>query len=235
MTQKEKLYEQVLIAENEYKTLKGDKNLYAIDGMKKSGILQINAKDFTLAELKTRLAIAQEQVKVNKQTKAVEEYFATPEGAKRKQELEEQREVNLCVLTSSRDRYVAEAKALIEPILSENWKMDCTEVAYINIFLTDPVDGKKVFGHDFEFRLNTDWDKEDKIVYTLTTNMGTMGSFNPTKDIERVSLYKVFADIVSNRQLIEDLKSIMIQADASKWQSRENIRNIDKQLKNPLA
>lgn len=235
MTQKEKLYEQVLIVENEYKALKGDKHLVAIEGMKNSGILGMNAKGYSLAELKTRLAIAEKQVEAAKQAKAVEEYFSTPEGAKRKRILEEGREYNIEVMRHNRDYYVAEAKALIEPMLPENWKMYCTEVAYINIFLTNPVDGEKVFGHEFELRLNTEWDKEDKVIYTIASNMGTMGSFDPTRDIERVSLYKVFADIISNKQLIEDLKSVMIQADASKQKSRENIRIINNQLKNPLA
>ena len=236
MTQKEKLYEQILITGNEYKVLIGKSEMTIdIDTIKKDGSFAAYAKMRSLAELKESLADMQIKVEKAKQAKAVEAYFATPEGAARKQELEEERKFNIRANRKLREEYTCKAKAIIEPILPENWKMDCTEVAYINIFLTDPVNGKKVFGHDFEIRLNTDWDKEDKIVYTLTTNIGSMGSFDPIHDFKRVSLYKVFADIVSNRKLMEYLESIMIQADASKQQSRENISNINKQLKNPLA
>lgn len=236
MTQKEKLYEQLLIAGNEYKTLIG-KSMMAIDidAIKRAGSFSAYAAMRSLAELKESLADMQAKVKAAKQAKAIEEYFATPEGAARKADLEMQRESNKRAAIKLRDEYIAEAKALIEPTLPKHWKMACSEVEHIYIRLTDPVTGEKVFGHEFELHLNQDWDREDNPRYKITTNMGTMGSFDPIHDFKRISLYKTFADIVSNQSLMEAIQSIMIQANGSRQQFRENMRDIDNQLKNPLA
>lgn len=234
MTQKEKLYEQVLIAENEYKALKGDKHPYAIVGMKNSGILQMNAKAYSLKELKESLANMQAKVEAAKQAKAVEEYFATPEGAARKQELEDNLVWEQDSLLFSRQKYSENMTLLIRPHLDENWKVRCYEASNIYIYLADLVDGKEIFGHSFELHLGYDINKDDKIIYHVDANIGSR-TLNVTHDKDYLSLFKTFADIISNKPLMDDVLSIMLQAKGAKDSIQERISEIKRQLKKPLA
>lgn len=193
------------------------------------------AKHYTVADLEKEIECAKSDLEKAQQRNKVEKYFATPEGAAKKEVLEMQLDSYKRAALKLRDEYIAEAKALIEPILPENWSMDCSEVEFIHIRLTDPITGDEVFGHDFELRLRQTWDrKDDNYTYSVDANIGTMGGFNPLKDRKRVSLYKVFSDIVSNDKVIDKLLTIMTQASGSKWQTRENIREIQKQLENPF-
>lgn len=233
MTQKEKLYEQVLIAENEYKALKGQ-SLVDIEGMKSRGTFAVNAKCFALAELQNKLAIAQESVRATRQAKAVEEYFSTPEGAKRKQELEDNLVMEQDSLLFSRQKYSENMVLLIMPHLDENWKVECLEANHIRIYLIDPVDGKEIFGHNFELHLGYDISRDDKINYHVDANIGSR-TLDVTHDKNYLSLFKTFADIISNKQLMDDVLSIMLQAKGAKDSIHERIAEIKRQLKNPLA
>lgn len=232
MTQKEKLYEQVLIAENEYKALKG-RPLVDIEGMKNRGTFAANAKCFTSAEFKGRLAIAKEQVEAAKQFKAAEEYFATPEGAARKQELEDNLAMEKDSLLFSRQKYSENMALLIMPNLDENWKVKCSEASHICIYLADPVNGKEIFGHSFELHLGYNINKDDKIIYHVDANIGSR-TFDVTHDKDYLSLFKTFADIISNKQLMDDVLSIMLQAKGAKDSIHERISEIKRQLQNPL-
>lgn len=230
MTQKEKLLKELKELQYDIALESGKPTKQIVESH-----IAWEAKHYTVANLKKEIEHAKANLAKLQQRNQIEKYFATPEGAARKADLEMQRESNKRAAIKLRDEYIAEAKALIEPTLPKHWKMACSEVEHIYIRLTDPVTGEKVFGHEFELHLNQDWDREDNPRYKVTTNMGTMGSFDPIHDFKRMSLYKTFADIVSNKSLMEAIQSIMIQANGSKQQFRKNMRDIDNQLKNQLA
>lgn len=235
MTQKEKLYEQVLIASNEYKQLSGKSEMIVdIEAIKRDGSFSAYAQMRSLVELKETLEDMQAKVKVAKATKAAEEYFATPEGAARKQELEDNLAMEKDSLLFSRQKYREDMKGLILPYLGKDWKVDCSEASNIHIYLTDPVDGKEIFGHSFDLYLYDVIKKDDKLIYNIYASIGSR-TFDVTHDNKYLSLFKTFGDIISNKQLMDDVLSIMLQAKGAKESIQEKIFEIKRQLQNPLA
>ena len=233
MTQKEKLYEQVLINNNEYYKLSGESEKN-IDELKKRGIFEVYVKNHTLAKLKESLARSEARIEAAKQAKAVKEYFATPEGAKRKDELEAQLAAEQDTLLFNRERYSVNIRLLLADYLDDKWKLSGREATDIHIYLADPIDGKEKYNLSFDLHLGEQLTRDDKILYHVDANIRS-GYFDANHDGLQILLYKTFADIISNNILMNEVLSLMLQWKGCKEMIEESIREIKNLLANPLA
>lgn len=235
MTQKEKLYEQLLIASNEYKQLSGRSEMIVdIDAIKRDRSFYAYAKMSSLSVLKEDLSEMQAKIRDFKATKATEEYFATLEGAKIKDELEAQLAAEKDTLLFNRERYSFIVKNIIATCLEDDWKISGRDASNIHIYQIDPTDGRELFGHEFNLSLGYDVDREDQIIYHIDTNIPS-GSFNATHNKNRVSLYKIFAEIISNKQLMDEILFTMVKAKETEEMIKESISEINMRLDNPLT
>ncbi len=238
MTQKEKLYEQLLIASNEYKQLSEKSEMIVdINAIKRDSSFSAYAKMHTLSELKGSLYGMKHRIRDLKATKARDEFFATPEGAKIKDELEAQLAEKEDSLLFSLNRHITMIYELIYPHLGENWEVCSDNARYIHFYLLDANHGTRVFGHNFTILLDVKrkCGSDEEIGFAIRTIMGSLCNFDPIKDSKGVSFYKTFAEIVSNQGLIEALKSIMANAYHERKHHEGNIREIKMRLQNSQA
>lgn len=232
MTQKEKLYEQLLIATNERNALIG-LNPIDIEAEKITRKFSINASVFTIAELKSKIEAMRKAIEKAKTDKVREEYWATPEGAMRKAELENEEAILKGDLLYWGDKYKTDAGKLLRDNLPECWKVKCDDLTYIKIYLTDE-NGLEIFGHNFEIRHSDDYDFNTKTSnYYISSNIGTMGSFDILNDAYRVNLYATYGAILSNKVLITRLLKMTNEWVRIKRALRDKIREINRQIENP--
>ncbi len=224
MTQKEKLYLQLLIASNEYAELKSLPTV-DIEAMNDGCEFSANAKKYTIAQLNSEIEAMKDKIERTKAEKAREEYWATPAGAKRKAEIEQKLQELEEIAKEARVRYMNQAISILRQVLGERWIIRSTSASQFSIQLTDAMD-KPIFGHDFDIRY-------DEFKKQIRINMGTLGGFDPINNQDRVYLYTTFGTLVSNTALLQELTGTMAEWEGFANSSSEEYYNVAKELKNP--
>jgi hypothetical protein len=179
----------------------------------------------TLENFKNRLNELNRKIEVKK-------YYLTDEGSKVKSKLESKREKLYSNLKDYNNKQCERISKKILAFLDDDWTTNVSDTR-IEIGLKDIKENKFnfLFGHSFEFYLNT-WSKENK----LEMNYGTMGAFDVLDDnCFRPKYLLGMASIANNKELISELRSIMIEWRRVCRDFYSEIDDIEKVLKNPLA
>lgn len=165
----------------------------------------------------------------------VDAYWLTEEGVARKAALEERMTAITDAMTENHEMW---EKGITEMIMSHltvgDWVVR-PRTSGCEIGLRDPEakypDGI-LFGHSFEFYYS-DWNYKGDT--KLELNYGTMGSFDPTVNTNRVIYLQGMAAIAGNTELINNLHQAFKQWNKILREQRKNYSILEKELKNPFT
>lgn len=164
----------------------------------------------------------------------IEEYWLTNEGATRKASLEKRIAEIEQSFEDTDNMWTNGITELIMSYLTDGDWIVHPRISGAEIGIKDPV-GKSpnsiLFGHSFELHYNK-WRYDDEPI--LEINYGTMGSFDPLLDTNRVMYLQGMVKIASNTELIKKLQNAFEQWNIMHSEISKKYNKLKNELKNPF-
>ena len=228
MTQKEKLFIEVNELSNQYKTIideNGLSNSSYYYGRLYSDGFRHKYKVTELRELveayKNLIATANYEVKVK-------QFYKTEEGNLLKTELETKVNTIETEYWDEFNKTIKNVKEKILALLSNEWGCNVYDTSF-NIGIKDPENENGfLFGYSFEAHFNTFGSNK------LEFNYGTMGSFDPLENTNRVEFLKGLVAITSNSELLYELNEIYTDITKHRREYYKTIDDLTYRIKYPI-
>ena len=164
----------------------------------------------------------------------IDEYWLTNEGATRKASLEKRIAEIEQSFEDTDNMWINGITELIMSYLTDGDWVVHPRISGAEIGIKDPV-GKSpnsiLFGHSFELHYNK-WRYDDEPI--LEINYGTMGSFDPLLDTNRVMYLQGMVKIASNTELIKKLQNAFEQWNIMHSEISKKYNKLKNELKNPF-
>ena len=239
MTQKEKLFIEVNELSNQYKTIIDENGLPTSNyyyGRLYSDSYNCKYKATELRELienyKSLIDNANYEVKVKR-------FYETEEGKLLKTELETKINNVDTEYYNELDKTTKNIKEKILSLLPYEWGCNVHDRGF-NIGIKDPENENRfLFGYSFDayfktFASNTLASNTLELNSSIEFNYGTMGSFDPIQNPNRVNFLKGLVTITSNFELIQELNNIYTDIAKRRSEYYKTIDCLTKQLKYPI-
>lgn len=242
MKTKIELLEAVYRAKNKIAEVTGEKML-DIENLTKSFRFFREVENSKMYELKERLETLERQYKdtieKNERDLKRDAYYATPEGAEHKNNLEQE----IAQLQNAWHRTfhddVRYLEKRIQQGLGEHWGVinydsRCLNIGVIDMGKTTPENCEYFFGQSIEIRYERNPFGSGKETYQA--NCGTCGSFNMEGGDqvgERALFYAGIGKLFSDKQLIGDIKSVMALSSQTLERYCDQMEKLQKELEYP--
>lgn len=234
MTQKEKLFIEVNELSNQYKTIIDENGLPTSNyyyGRLYSDSYNCKYKATELRELienyKSLIDNANYEVKVKR-------FYETEEGKLLKTELETKINNIDTEYYNELDKTTKNIKEKILSLLPYEWGCNVHDRGF-NIGIKDPENENRfLFGYSFDAYFKTFASNTLEVNSSIEFNYGTMGSFDPIQNPNRVNFLKGLVTITSNFELIQELNNIYTDIAKRRSEYYKTIDCLTKQLKYPI-
>lgn len=239
LTKKEALLVKTYELQNELNVLEGKEPRYNVEAMVGGWKFQKAVKEARVADLEqsienyTRMI---EKQKIENEKKArIEEYYATPEGAERRGELQGR----MNILEAKFDIYGDAAKIMfdywVKHFLGEYWAVKRVYPGSVSFGIWDAEKAEFVFGSEIEVSYDKYdyWKKGEK----FETNVGSMGTFDilDTQANTRARFYIDLGRFLMDKEKLEELKTMCFAYTDRIEELRAEYKAVRDELDNPLA
>lgn len=237
-TKKEALLVKTYELANELNALEGKEPRYNVEALVGSWRFQKEVKEARVDDLKrsvenyTRLI---EKQKVENEKKAkIEAYYATPEGAERKEKLEAK--LNDIGWAFETQKYHAEVmfREWISVFLGRHWSLKRACPGCVTFGIWDEDKAEFVFGSEIEVSYDKYdyWKKGEK----FETNVGSMGTFDlcDTKVGTRARFYIDLGRFLMDKEKLAELKTMCFAYTDKIEELRAEAKAVRDELDNPL-
>lgn len=228
MTQKEKLFIEVNELSNQYKTIVDENGLstsnYAYGRLYSDGFRH----KYKVTELRELVKTYKNLIDNANYEVKVKQFYETEEGNILKTDLETKINNIETEYWGEFDKTTKYVKEKILALLPNEWGCNVYDSSF-NIGIKDPENENGfLFGHSFDAHFNT------FVSNRLEFNYGTMGSFDPIQNPNRVEFLKGLVTITSNIELVYELNKIYTDITKRRREYYKTIDDLTRRLKYPI-
>lgn len=210
MTIKEKLYRELVLAENKYARLVGEELMDESDDFFTSNGFYMLAKNTTKLDLKRMIESAKYKYDREVEKLRVENYYNTEEGKNRKEELLVRKNKIEDMVKRYREGTNRHMNEFIREWLGEKWGCRVYDgTMYVGIVekVNDNGYVSFIFGHEFTLYYSK---RVNDYHYRFDMSYPTMGSFDLFNDTTRCDLLIGMAEFAKNKENLDILQNRLI-------------------------
>lgn len=243
MTRKENLLKEVYLLKNRIAQIDGTAQT-DVEQIARTGKFACEAKNARVSDLEFRIDTLKGQYRKAVEKKEREErnasYFATPEGAARKQTIEKEIDAARQEWDRSERRLVADMEERIRQTLGEQWGVSRYTKGCLVIGVIDPEKStteQREFFFGQTIAISYDMRPWGEGQERFETNVGTCGSCSMTGGRtvgERAFFYVGIGKLFADQELVEYLRTTIRDAAESFDKAVEKVCGLEAELQNPL-
>ena len=178
----------------------------------------------------------EKQKAANERAAATAAYFATPEGAAEKAQLETEKKDAAAAFNAHENERLSQLNAWIKNFLGEYWSVKFLSDDAVDFSIWDADKADFVFGQTIEIRCEKHYYFNHNSE-RFECNVGTTGCFNLEEQIpgDRARFYIDFGRFLTDGSKLTELKNFMFTFHDEREAIRDRVRNANARLDNPLG